>query len=80
MELENLYKQEQILRKRYYNTIEGKSELNVLLSNDRDNFNELAITYVTTLCNELVTIYIYISTLYRYERKNKSFLSLASSK
>ena len=27
MELENLYKQEQVLRKRYYNTIEGKLEL-----------------------------------------------------
>lgn len=24
VELENLYKQEQVLRKRYYNTIEGK--------------------------------------------------------
>jgi hypothetical protein len=29
VELENLYKQEQVLRKRYYNTIEGKPELNV---------------------------------------------------
>lgn len=29
LELENLYKQEQVLRKRYYNTIEGKLELNV---------------------------------------------------
>jgi len=29
VELENLYKQEQVLRKRYYNTIEGKLELNV---------------------------------------------------
>lgn len=27
VELENLYKQEQVLRKRYYNTIEGKLEL-----------------------------------------------------
>lgn len=29
VELENLYKQEQVLRKRYYNTIEGKPEFNV---------------------------------------------------
>lgn len=63
-ELEILYKEEQVLRKRYYNTIEGN-----MMFNNGINSNILEFSYINFVC-------IYN----RYEGQDKSLLSNKTSK